>query len=138
MIQRIQTLFLLGVVLLSGLILAFPVCQLATGVVLKDNFISSFSNIGLATLNFIIPAIALATILLYKNRKLQIKLTVVTIIALVIYYLLLLGYVLQLPNNAYSLGFTVAIPAINILLGVLAIRAIRKDENLVKSLDRLR
>jgi len=93
------------------------------------------------------PALVLAllpliNIFLYKNRKLQLRISVYAIILAfgligLIYYYFVIGF-RQLDEPAYALRFPLVVPVIFIVLIYLAFRGIRKDEILVRSLDRIR
>lgn len=143
MIQRIQSVFLLIVVFLSGLLFLLDFSYFEVG-----NEIQLFNICGiqnavttwpLALLNFIILAIALATIFLYKNRILQIRMSVFNMVLMFGIYVLMAYYIYNLKGDA-NVGYNIAIlfPFINIVLTYLAIRSIGKDEALIRSLDRLR
>jgi len=84
----------------------------------------------------ILVAGCLAIIFLYKNRRLQLRLTVVALFIAVINVLLYFTQLKKYTSGNISLTaiFALAIP----LLLFLAARGIWKDEKLVKSLDRLR
>jgi hypothetical protein len=92
-------------------------------------------------ISLMIPVLSLITILLYRNRKLQIK-TVIMLITLDLLLIIIAVYYIfaftGIENGRIIPVFRMFIPAINVLLAVLAFRGIRKDENLVKSYDRLR
>ena len=79
---------------------------------------------------------------LYKKRKLQIRICVYSIILAfgligLIYYYFVIGF-RQLDQPAYALRFPLVVPVIFIILIYLAFRGIRKDEILIRSLDRIR
>jgi hypothetical protein len=120
MIQRIQTLyFLLVAGLMAVLLFVFPVS------VLKPT-----ESAGIALL-------ALIAIFLFKKRKLQIW------FGYIILFILLLDYVLffaiSFDSAIFASGIlTFLIPFIAGIFDFLAIRGIRRDEKLVRSLDRLR
>jgi len=91
--------------------------------------------------NIVIGLITLITIFLYKKRKLQMRLCLLNVlltlslIALIAYYAFNFnGYYVM--NQDYLFG--ICLPALMILFLFLARSAIKKDEELVKSLDRLR
>ena len=72
---------------------------------------------------------------------LQIRLQIIKIIFYAGFYLLLFIYVWQFAQKLdldWALHLVTAFPLVNIILSVLAIRAIGKDEALVKSLNRIR
>ncbi len=155
MIQRIQTLYLLITVLLSGLFLTGSILQTAdssgNGISMSIGGIYRTAGnsapvrtgemIPFAVISGAIPVIALATLFLYKKRKLQIKLTVlllcfeVLLVIAGVYYFLVL---LKNPAGNIIPGYRSVIPLLTVIFTVLAYRGVRKDENLIKSYDRLR
>ncbi|MFZ4582878.1 MAG: DUF4293 domain-containing protein [Paludibacter sp.] len=151
MIQRIQTLYLLLVFILS-LITLFSVQAGLVGNADAIQYVLNYKGIfngaiyvqnvwALSALCVLIPVITLITIALYNKRILQIRLSIINSVLLAGYYGLLFIYLWQAGNvlNAESyLNIVTAFPLINIILTFLAIRAIGKDEALIKSLNRLR
>ena len=154
-IQRIQTVYLLIIVILSSLTLFLPMVSFMPKYIdlqplyeLKQmNLVGTgdvYSNLTtwtLFVLTLCIPIVALITIFLYKKRTLQISLTVANMILMVGYYVLLAIAIWSISdrlNADWHLHFTVIFPLINIILAYLALRGIAKDEALVRSLDRLR
>ena len=155
MIQRIQTLYLLVIVILSGITLFSPFAALtnvADGLQYVVNLkgVSLVASTGnqliqnvwaLTALMSIIPLVALTTVFLYKKRILQIRLSIFNTVLMAGYYGLLFIYLWQSGEKLHaewSLEIVSAFPLINIVLNVLAIRSIGKDEALVKSLNRIR
>ena len=154
MIQRIQSIYLLFVVLLSGVSFYMPTATLTAA----ENavYLVSYKGIcliqateqvfqspvwGITVFTLIIPILALITVFLFKNRKLQIKLVYINIACVVMYYASAAAYILvaaQRLQADWTLHFAVVIPLVCLILLVLAVSAIKKDEALVKSLDRLR
>ena len=84
--------------------------------------------------------LSLVTIFLYKNRKLQF--VIGRIIILMNLFLLGLLIYLSLTLSGETIvsekGIGMFLPILVVLLIVLANKAIKKDEDLVKSVDRLR
>jgi len=155
MIQRIQTLYLLAVVILSVITLfssqaGFVGTADATQYILNYKGIFEVQTAGiefiknvwsLTALCVLIPIIALVSIFLYKKRIMQIRLSIINIVLLAGYYALLFIYLWQTGNALQAdwyLEIVTAFPLVNIILTVLAMRAIGKDEALIKSLNRLR
>ncbi|SEB71810.1 protein of unknown function [Tenacibaculum sp. MAR_2009_124] len=145
MIQRIQSIYLLIASLLSGalplIISLWTQTKENTPIYVFDMFSSNSILENLIPVCFLISAlVSLITIFLYNNRKLQF---VVGRIAILI-NLFLLGLLIYLSltlsgETAVSeKGIGMIIPILVILLIVLANKAIKKDEDLVKSVDRLR
>jgi hypothetical protein len=155
MIQRIQTLYLLAIVVLSGFTVFSPLADLINKtdnlVYLVDfkgiSLIKSTGNTlistiwGLNTISAVVPVIALITLFSYKNRKKQIRLLVINMIFMICFYIFLLLYIWSACSGLHAdwhLRIVTVFPLINLILSYLAIGAIGKDEKLVKSMDRLR
>ncbi len=152
MLQRIQTLFLALAAAAMLIAVSTPLATLylngdkvvmeAMGVYLNDNL--NVSTWGLFVIGLISSILALITIFLYKNRILQIRLSIFNIIVMVGFYLYF-GFLIfkvvsadveGLSFDKISIG--VIMPIIAIILTILAIRKIGADEALVQSLNRLR
>jgi len=144
MIQRIQTVYLLIATLLSsGLIFVLNLWVNAEG---KEFFVmDSFNseNIMLKVMSalfFVSAAWTLLTIFQFKNRKFQFVLGRLSILI----NFILLGILVYFTQNlsgeiaVSEKGIGLLIPVLTIVLVVLANKAIKKDEELVKSVDRLR
>ena len=136
MIQRIQTLYLLIAFGISaGLIFVFDLyTDINQGLVFaKDNYLYLGLFLGSALLSLI-------SIFSFKNRKSQFVLGRLNIIL----NFILLGLFVYLSLNlsgetlVSEKGIGMFLPIISIVLLVLANKAIKKDEDLVKSVDRLR
>lgn len=150
MIQRIQTLYLLLVVILSILAFFLPIASFitadnseytlkATGLFTDKQFLMNTCGLSVALLAILL--ITAATILFYKKRRLQIRLSIANIIIMLAHYGILfvyLGQAEKLLNVHWKLAIGSAFPAICIILCLTAIRSIKKDEALVKSLYRIR
>jgi len=103
--------------------------------------IFKYSVWGLNVIAVLVPVIAMLTIFLFKNRKLQVRLSFFNMVLIGGYYVLLfiyLWFAAQNLNATWNLHLITVIPLVNIVLNFLAIRAIAKDEALVKSLNRIR
>ena len=155
MIQRIQSLYLFLIAMLSGFLLNGSVLNFIdkTGSIMKVTFTEIIKDTGgkgieviekllpLTILIIIIPVFSLMTIFLYKNRKVQLRLTFVLIILTAILLIAFVHVSLSVISKfeAHLVpGFKMIIPVLMLILSVLAYRGIRKDERLVKSYDRLR
>ena len=147
MIQRIQTVYLLLAALLTASLLQLSFAELAVN---GELYIFSAKGIynagqvkfdGLPVMIFIglITLLHFVIIFMYKNRIRQLRLTVFTIILLMgllglIFYFTCAGF----EEASVAFKIPVAFPLIAIILDYLAIRAIGKDEALVRSMDRIR
>ena len=116
MIQRKQTLFLLVAVIL-GMV--------------------HFQAWPLFVIQIFASAIALYAIFLYKNRKRQAILCLVSIVANFAWYIVLAALIQQ-GKVAEQLPITACFPIIAAILCFLARRGIIADEKLVRSADRIR
>ena len=129
MIQRIQSVYLLAVVIL----LVVAQCLPAGYFIAPD---------GVNTMAFKPLGVALGTIFLYRNRMLQVRMTIFNSVLLVGYYVAfgVFWYVLKerLDVTGFQVGWALCLPAVCIILNYLAFRAIYRDEVMVKAADRLR
>lgn len=150
MIQRIQTIYLL---LVTGLLVASMCLPMGyfvkldvvpaytfrpLGLEIDGTFYSTWGVFGILLLSAIV---AVATIFLYKNRMLQIRTSIFNSVLLVGYYMAFLTFVFVLKKDlaaSFQLHWALCLPFIAIILNVLAIRAIGRDEVTVKAADRLR
>ena len=136
MLQRIQTIYLLFATGISaGLIFVFNLWSTNDNVVVyaKDEMLYLGLFLGSALLSLI-------SIFSYKNRKSQFMLGRLNII---LNFILLGVFVYQSLNlsgesNVSEKGIGILLPIVSIVFLVLANKAIKKDEDLVKSVDRLR
>lgn len=136
MIQRIQTIYMLLVALLGiALYYWFPTLLDESGVALFERSEPLF--LGLIGISI---AISIIAIFLYKNRKLQFVINRFNILANLILLGVFVYRSLSVPGETLvsEKGIGMYIPVISIVLLVLANRAIQRDEQLVKSVDRLR
>jgi hypothetical protein len=115
MIQRIQSLYLLLTALAAIL------------------FVNG-EYLILSVFAILISALSLLAIFLFSKRKIQIMLTKVLIV-LIIIFTCVFCYTVYLFG---SWDYKAVIPALQLLFAVLAYRGMRRDDNLVKSYDRLR
>ncbi|MFQ3181471.1 MAG: hypothetical protein ACI9Z4_001065 [Polaribacter sp.] len=143
MIQRVQTIYLLMASIISGvLILVFNLWEtIEKSIFALDLFKSESNLLKLIPLLFLVSAIlAFVAIFIFKNRKLQFVIGRLTILINFILLGLLIYVSLNLPGETAvsENGIGMFIPILVILLLVFANKAIKKDEDLVKSVDRLR
>lgn len=153
MIQRIQSLYLLIVVVLTGILFATPVLEFSVsgepffydlnlwGLNARGAGDIVMSSSPLAMLIGLTGVVALVTIFLFKNRMLQVRLSIFNIICL-IGYVPLLWYFVHRVQTGYQaeviFNIVAAIPLINAVLSYMALKAIGKDEALIRSVDRIR
>ena len=143
MIQRIQTIYLLLATVISGaMIFVFNLWDTLKNEVFALDLLTKESMLlKMIPILFIVSAlISFVTIFLFKNRKLQFVVGRIVILINLILLGLLIYVSLTLPGEASvsEKGIGMFLPILAVLLIVLANKAIKKDEDLVKSVDRLR
>ena len=142
MIQRIQSIYLAVVFALSAILpLVFKLLDDSKKEVYALELLSDLSIIAkLVPVFFLISALlAIVSILKYKKRQLQFVLGRIIILINLFLLGILIYLSLNIPGEASSeKGIGMFIPVVVILFTVLANKAIKKDEDLVKSVDRLR
>ncbi len=162
MIQRIQTLYLVIVLALSVASFCFPLAVFET-----DKYDASEYNLipeavsaettslpqGSIAWNAIFfpiasGVLALVAIFLYKNRPLQMKITAFGFLLSTIYVGLLLLWIISAQETALAqqsiqvtktiYGVSTYLPMAQVLFFILAQRAIKKDEKMVRDSERIR
>lgn len=147
MIQRIQTVFLFLSAVFAGILFFVPVASFNLG-----NEVVNLSIFGagdhanalllliLAILMLVVPFV---TIFLYKKRELQLKLSSLNVFLnalfcgfIFLFYVDKVQGILSAETVTYAFG--TYIPLVNMVLSILAMRWIKKDIELIKSIDRLR
>ena len=144
MIQRIQTVYLLIATLISSVlifILNLWVDEAGVEFFAMDAF--STDNVllkSMSVLFFVSAAWTFLAILKFKNRKLQFVLGRLSILINFILLGILVYFTQNLSGeiNVSEKGIGLLIPILTIVFVVLANKSIKKDEELVKSVDRLR
>lgn len=155
MIQRIQSIYLLISGLAVWLMLVFPFAAFAQGDTIKAIFdafgtkafdgtvINAKANIGIL---IGVPAMGMLifyNIFQYKNRSKQLKigrLTYLLLAGMIVAVIFIVranhGQIQDAPDLQY--GPSYFMPIVALIFNFLAMRAIKGDEELLKSLDRLR
>lgn len=161
MIQRIQTVYLTLAFAAMALLFAFPLAQF-----FAENGAYVFSVTGLKNmvplapgempvfrsvifLPIVIVAVAIGlldlyTIFQYKNRALQVKLTNIAVLLTIAFimgiFFLYIPFIEKKINIVpdYRKAFGIYLPLVALVFEVMANRAIKRDEKLVRSADRLR
>ncbi len=155
MLQRIQSLFLLGA-MASGLSLLIDPMNLASvdgdvtllksqpQSMLDDGIFHISDHIMLIILVGLTAVLSVISIFQFKNRSRQLTFVRMTMIGFLLLLVLAAFFFYQdyskLNTGSYlfDIGYGAIAPVAGILFTILAIRAIRKDEKLIRSMDRLR
>ncbi len=147
MIQRIQTVFLFLSAVFAGILFFVPVALFNVGNEVLKLSVFGVENHANALLLLILAILMLAvpfvTIFMFKKRELQLKLSSLNVFLNALFCgLIFLFYVDKIQENLSAETITYAfgtyIPLINMVLSILAMRWIKKDIELIKSVDRLR
>ncbi|MFD0993663.1 DUF4293 domain-containing protein [Tenacibaculum geojense] len=142
MIQRIQSIHLLVAGLLSGVLTQYTSVWTTASkdVYINDLFSSGITSLLIPVLFYSSALLSIVTIFLFKNRQLQFVMGRLNILTNLILLGVLIYVSLTLPGEASvsEKGIGMFVPVLAILLLFFANRAIKKDEDLVKSVDRLR
>jgi hypothetical protein len=160
MIQRIQSIFLVLMIACMGAFLYLPIwgkMDIATGEVHQLKAIAheqyteadeigtkEYMPFALAgALAGVIILISIIELFQYKNRLLQMKLGMLNSVLIVIILGLLMWFIFSgqdqwLPTIPGQFGVGLFMPALAMIFNRMAIRAIKKDEDLVRSVDRIR
>jgi glucan phosphoethanolaminetransferase (alkaline phosphatase superfamily) len=157
MIQRIQSLLLVIVVLLSIVFSYIPLFGFTGGdatylmsaykTFLSENADEVIAkNMGVGVLQGLIMLVSIVVIFLYKKRQLQIKLLKLNILLITLQVVAIVMYsdvaksIISLNPSDVMVGlkFGAAIPVLCLILVYVSLRFIKKDDELVRSADRLR
>ena len=137
MIQRIQTIYLFLAFLMVGILpFVFPLWTLSDG---KDYYF--MQNQFYVILFGLSAAITIYSIISYKKRQTQFVANRLNIVLNLILLGLFVYHSLNLSGETPVVsekGIGMFLPILTIVLLVLANKGIKKDEDLVKSVDRLR
>lgn len=153
MIQRIQTVYVIIALLIIGSLFFSNLGTLTTTDALylfkyngfieygSENSAVVFSTFALQALLFVTAIVLFIVIFLYKKRLLQVRIAGFSIglllgISVLIFYFGKAGA--KELDAVFNFNWTLVAPIIAIILMILAMISITKDEALVKSLDRLR
>ncbi len=143
MIQRIQTIFLFLASAAALGLFALPIAQtpeaVSDSVLFADTQYQLEDHWSLMAAFGAGGALLLIAIFLFRNRKLQMNLTLVGLLLSAAGIGLTLFFYFS-DKAAEQAQFVpgVALPALTIIFALLAHRFIKKDDNLVRSMDRLR
>ncbi|MDR0939453.1 MAG: DUF4293 domain-containing protein [Mediterranea sp.] len=148
MIQRIQTVYLLIATGLLITALCLPLGYFmdasgaqhvfkALGSQLADGHHSTWGLFVILLLSAIVDVVA---ILAFAVRVLQIRLTIFCGLLLVGFYIAFVAFYFMLKPDAttFRVGWALCLPLVAIILNLLALRAIARDELMVRAADRIR
>ena len=150
MIQRKQTLFLLIAAVFGVLSLCLQLAEVTDEGLTVGRVFSlwtigqggafSFEPWPLFVLMILVSSLSIITIFLFKRRRLQARLCLVSTLISVLWYVALLVVSKQLAPDAQNFHVEIAagFPAVAAILNFMARKAIIADEKLVRAADRIR
>ena len=156
MIQRVQSVYLLLVTVVMSFLIVSPYARMVDA----DNQILIFkshaivieansgephtykSTIAIISLVLLTSLISFVCIFLYNRRLIQIRICIInTVLLIMLLFVMYLYYKITYNNldvTDHSFRISAIFPMISIVLTIMAYRAIRHDDMLVNSFDRLR
>lgn len=145
MIQRKQTIFLLLSMLVIALSFFFPILGVE-GAVGQEDLLFNLSamggtmsgNIGLFITMLAAFLLNGAAIFAYKERRKQMKMILGGVALMVIWYVLIAITIHLADVRLYHWHISAILPLLVIILNLMAYKGVKHDENLIKSMDRIR
>jgi len=139
MLQRIQTIYLILAAVVTGILpFAFPLWKIKTGTAISDfYFMMEMSYSALFALSTTLSVVSIISFKKRQNQFVMGRLNIILnliLLGLFVYRLLTLSG----ETSVSEKGIGMFLPIVAIVFLVLANKAIKKDEDLVKSVDRLR
>lgn len=156
MLQRIQSIYLFLVSLAMGLMFAFPISTyygdlhtfklsllgIENLVPSSENLFQNYFTLPLLIFVLLLCMLALITIFQFKNRKRQLKiikanilLNIILIVGIFLIYSKLILSQVEVSEE-YKIG--AFLPLFSLILLVMAYRGVKRDEEIIRSADRLR
>ena len=130
MIQRIQSIYLL-VAVISMILVSFKV-----HVYTANERVYAQDHIEMFILTIVVTIFSLLSLFLFKNRKFQMKLIRLTVLIEMIIWVrlfILFNQCKVVLNNSFLI-----LIAITLIALIMAYRSVKKDDDLVRSVDRIR
>lgn len=137
MLQRIQSIWLLLASICVFLTLKYPTYAGTNKGNVPSSFLNGIANMPLIFVTLAVGIVTLITIFLYKNRKLQLRLTILAVLLqaglMFLYYREIQTFVGEGTLSIYAI-----LHAAVIFFLILAARGISSDDKLIKDSNRLR
>lgn len=145
MIQRIQSILLLvsSISFFGLFLLPFATSSVAIPQFFNDLVYNVMDHAVLMVLTIVGGLVSLVTIFLFNNRPLQLKLSYLTTVIAILLPLLVILLIYNegtFTTQADKIEdrFGIYLPIIAIICSIVAAKNIKKDENTVRDMDRLR
>jgi membrane protease YdiL (CAAX protease family) len=138
MIQRIQTIYLLVVVFLQTVMLFSEQASIIDGI--NEQSVALAQNWQWVILISLTALIPVFTIFLFKKRRLQIRFSIINSLLLLTLQIIVIYTLSGISNENVTVTYsaTCISPAISLILTILAIRFILKDEMKIRAYNRIR
>ncbi|QQR98900.1 MAG: DUF4293 domain-containing protein [Sphingobacteriales bacterium] len=137
MIQRIQSVYLLLVVVAIVAFIFVPFGSVKMEDVQQVLTIKKVVPLTIASA--VVGIVALVSIFLFNNRQLQMRIVLLnSFLSIVLIGLFIYGLLAHVGLDKYSFGAGAIFPVFIFIFNLLAYSAIKSDDKLVKSMDRLR
>jgi hypothetical protein len=152
-VQRVQTLYLLMVTVLVSMTAVLPLVDLIGNdkKVYYQNALGVFETIGegakvdgtfsLQLILLLVVILVAIAIFSFRNRIFQLRVSYVCAALIALFYALFFLYETSIQtafNAVANYRIALALPSVALILIWLAIKGIKRDEELVKSLNRIR
>lgn len=156
MLQRIQSIYLFLVSLAMGLMFAFPISSyygdlhtfklallgVENLIPSSENLFQNYFTLPLITFVLLLCILALIAISQYKNRKRQLKIIkaniLLNIILIVGIFLIYSKLILTQVDVSEEYNTGAFLPLFSLIFLVMAYRGVKRDEEIIRSADRLR
>jgi len=140
MIQRKQTIWLFLAALIASGVLFFDLFRVHTLVNGVDTVTAYRTNqhFPLLIIAIVMIALPLVTIFMYRDRKRQIRMCAASILSITSFVARLLMDTHVEPPATVTYWVGAVLPVVSLIFVIMAIAGIRKDDKLVRSVDRLR
>lgn len=96
---------------------------------------------GVLTFLLLMAVLAIYAIFCYKNRKRQMRLCTSVVLCTLLFYVAYVSYSVAFASHTaadFSPGLLAALPVLSLVFATLAKKGIKHDDNLIKSVDRIR
>jgi hypothetical protein len=153
MFQRVQSVFLAAALLLVAASFFIPFGTFTDGINPVDlrsygpktaggEYLTSPSSYYVYIVFTLVIAANAAALFLYKNRTLQLRLLKFTFLLFALAFVLLSLYINDgwgaFPGRSFQPGISLFLPIGGIFFNYMAARGVKKDDELVRSVDRIR
>lgn len=152
MIQRIQSVYLLLAGLIPAICIFIPLARFSVGEGYYTMYSFKYDVVGLSStttghpwgvLTFLLLAgvLSIYTIFCFKNRKRQMLLCKTVVVSHILFYVAYVAYSVVFASRTgadFCPVWLAALPLLSLVFATLAGKAVKRDDDLIKSADRIR